>query len=44
MLETSEVFWMFLPEGLDKLFDMVHFERTEQAYNIWLDEKKKTVE
>ncbi len=30
-----------LPEGLDELFEMVRFERTEQSYDIWLDEKKK---
>ena len=27
-------------ECLDELFEIVRFERTEQAYNIWLDEKK----
>ena len=32
---------MFLPQGLDELFEMVRFERTEQAYDIWLDEKKR---
>ena len=40
-MKTSEAFWMFLPQGLDELFEMVRFERTEQAYDIWLDEKKK---
>lgn len=44
-MKTSEAFWMFLPEGLDELFEMVRFERTDQAYDIWLDEKKqKSVE
>ena len=32
---------MFLPSGLEKLFEMVRFERTDLAYDIWLDEKKK---
>lgn len=31
---------MFLPSGVEELFDMVRFERTDEAYNIWLDEKK----
>ena len=32
---------MCLPEGMDELFEMVRFERTDQSYDIWLDEKKK---
>ena len=32
---------MFLPDGLEELFEMVRFERTDKAYDIWLDEKKK---
>lgn len=40
-MKTSDVFWQFLPEGLDELFEMVRFEKTEQSYDIWLDEKKK---
>lgn len=32
---------MFLPAGLDELFEMVSLERTDQAYGIWLDEKKQ---
>lgn len=39
-MKTSEAFWMFLPSGLEELFEMVRFERTDQAYDIWLDEKK----
>ena len=39
-MKTSEAFWVFLPSGLEELFEMVKFERTEQAYDIWLDEKK----
>ena len=39
-MKTSEAFWMFLPQGLEELFEMVKFERTEQAYDIWLDETK----
>lgn len=31
---------MCLPDGMYELFEMVRFERTEQAYDIWLDEKK----
>ena len=31
---------MFLPQGLEELFEMVFFKRTEHAYDIWLDEKK----
>ncbi len=41
-MKTSEAFWMFLPQGLDELFEMVRFEAApEQAYDILLDEKKK---
>lgn len=40
-MKTSEAFWQFLPEGLDELFDMVRFEKTDHSYDIWLDEKKK---
>lgn len=29
------------PESMDELFEMVRFERTDNAYDIWLDEKKK---
>ena len=43
-MKTSEAFWMFLPSGLEELFVMVKFERTDQAYNIWLDEKKQKSE
>ena len=39
-MKTSEAFWMFLPSSLEELFEMVKFERTEQSYDIWLDEKK----
>lgn len=39
-MKTSEAFWMFLPSGLEELFEMVKFERTDRAYDIWLDEKK----
>ncbi len=37
----ADAIWMCLPEGMDELFEMVRFERTEQSYDIWLDEKKK---
>lgn len=40
-MKASDAFWQFLPEGLDELFEMVGFEKTEQSYDIWLDEKKK---
>lgn len=43
-MRTAEAFWMFLPEGLDELFEMVDFKRTNQAYDIWLDEKKQLSE
>lgn len=36
--------WMCLPQCLDELFEIVRFERTEQEYNIWLDEKKERSE
>jgi len=39
-MKTSEAFWHFLPAGLDELFEMVRFEKTDQAYDIRLDEKK----
>ena len=32
---------MFLPEGLDELSEMVKFEKTDRAYDIWLDEEKE---
>ena len=40
-MKTADAFWQFLPEGLDELFEMVKFEKTDQSYDIWLDEKKK---
>ena len=40
-MKTSDAFWMFLPQGLGELFEMVRFERSEHAYDIWLDEKKE---
>ena len=40
-MKTSEAFWMFLPAGLEGLFEMVRFERTGLAYDRWVDEKKK---
>lgn len=39
-MKQSELIWMCLPKGLDELFEIVRFERTETEYNIWLDEKK----
>lgn len=43
-MKTSDAFWMFLPQGLGELFEMVRFERTDHAYDIWLDEKKERSE
>lgn len=43
-MKQSEMIWMCLPQGLDELFEIVRFERTDQAYNIWLDEKKERAE
>lgn len=43
-MKQSEMIWMCLPQGLDELFEIVRFERTDQAYNIWLDEKKERSE
>jgi hypothetical protein len=40
-MKQSDMIWMCLPQGLEELFEIVHFERTEQAYDIWLDEKKE---
>jgi len=40
-MKTTEAFWMFLPKGLDELFEMVDIKMTDQAYDIWLDEKKE---
>ena len=40
-VKPSEAFGHFLPEGLDELFEMVKFEKTDQSYDIWLDEKKQ---
>jgi len=35
-MKTAEAIWLCLPEGMDELFDMVRFERTDNAYDIWL--------
>lgn len=43
-MKTSDAFWMFLPQGLGELFEMVKFERTEHSYDIWLDEKNERSE
>lgn len=43
-MKQSDMIWMCLPQGLDELFEIVRFERTEQAYDIWLDEKKERSE
>lgn len=43
-MKQSEMIWMCLPQGLDELFEIVRFERSEQAYDIWLDEKKERSE
>lgn len=43
-MKQSEMIWMCLPQGLDELFEIVRFERTDQAYDIWLDEKKERSE
>jgi len=40
-MKTADAIWMCLPEGLEELFEMVKFEKTEQSYDIWLDEQKK---
>jgi len=40
-MKTPTAFWLFLPEGLDELFEMVRFERSDSQYDIWLDEKKQ---
>ena len=39
-MKTSEAFWLFLPEGMEELFDLVKVEKTEKSYDLWLDEKK----
>lgn len=39
-MKQSEMIWMCLPQGLEELFEIVNFEMTDQAYDIWLDEKK----
>ncbi len=40
-MKTADAFWQFLPEGLDELFEMVKFEKTDQSYDIWLDEQNQ---
>lgn len=40
-MKQSEMIWMCLPQGLEELFEIVRFERTDKAYDIWLDEKKE---
>jgi transposase len=40
-MKQSDMIWMCLPQGLEELFEIVRFERTDQAYDIWLDEKKE---
>lgn len=39
-MKQSEMIWMCLPQGLEDLFEIVKFERTDHAYDIWMDEKK----
>lgn len=39
-MKTSQMIWMCLPQGLEELFEIVDFKMTDQAYDIWLDEKK----
>ncbi len=39
-MKTADAIWMCLSEGMDELFEMVRFERTEQSYDIWLDERR----
>ena len=39
-MTTAQAFWEFLPAGLDELFEMVDFKKTDASYDIWLDEKK----
>ncbi len=41
-MNTSEAFWQFLPAGLNELFEMVRFEKTDQSYTYGLTDKKKT--
>ncbi len=43
-MKQSEMIWLCLPQGLDELFEIVRFERTEHAYDIWLDENKERLE
>ena len=31
-MKTGDAFWQFLPEGLNELFEMVRFEKTDQSY------------
>ncbi len=40
-MKTADAIWMCLPEGMDELFEMVRFERTDKAYDIRLDEKER---
>ncbi len=40
-MKIADAIWMCLPVGKEELFEIVRFERTERAYNIWLDDKKK---
>ncbi|WP_286524705.1 transposase family protein [Duncaniella freteri] len=40
-MKTADAIWMCLPEGMGELFEIVRFEKTDQSYDIWLDEKKK---
>ncbi|MDE7110835.1 MAG: hypothetical protein K2O38_02915 [Muribaculaceae bacterium] len=41
-MKTADAIWMCLPEGLDELFEMVRFERTEQAYTYGLMRKRNS--
>lgn len=43
-MKTAEAFWMFLPEGLEDLFELVKMEKRPDAYELWLDEKKERSE
>ncbi len=40
-MKTADAFWQFLPEGLDELFEMVKFEKTDQSYDTMLLREEK---
>lgn len=44
MDKSSDAFWSCLPSGLNELFDLVKYEKTDSSYDFWLDERRERSE